>query len=42
MKKNNAEINRRQFLISGAVALGSITAIGVNIYKNPLKKVTLF
>ena len=31
MKKNNAEINRRQFLISGAVALGSMAAIGVGV-----------
>lgn len=31
MKKNNAEINRRQFLISGAVALSSMAAIGVGV-----------
>ena len=31
MKKKNSEINRRQFLISGAVALGSMAAIGVGV-----------
>jgi len=31
MKKNNAEINRRQFLISGAIAFGSMAAIGVGV-----------
>jgi len=31
MKKNNAEINRRQFLISSAVAFGSMAAIGVGV-----------
>ena len=31
MKKNNSDINRRQFIVSGAVALGSLAAIGVGV-----------
>lgn len=31
MKKNNSDISRRQFIVSGAVAFGSLAAIGVGV-----------